>query len=206
MPPLKFVGFKTPPQVTSLTNNGHTGELKGSLDSIVILSLDSSKFPVQVKMESEIQPQVSGGPLHGVYEFSQFHFHWGENDTYGSEDTINSHSYPMGIHLVFYKKNYRSARTAMDYPDGLTVLSLFYEVAEEDNPAYDEFARLLDSIARTSQSTSFEDPPSIFDLIKTDFSDYYSYNGSLTTPPCSEVVTWIDFAKPIPLSHDQVRK
>lgn len=26
MPPLKMVGFKTPPQETSLTNNGHTGE------------------------------------------------------------------------------------------------------------------------------------------------------------------------------------
>lgn len=26
MPPLKMVGFKTPPLVTSLTNNGHTGE------------------------------------------------------------------------------------------------------------------------------------------------------------------------------------
>lgn len=155
-------------------------------------------------MDSEPQPQVSGGPLHGVYEFAQLHFHWGENDTYGSEDTINSHSFPMGIHLVFYKKNYRSARTAMDYPDGLTVLSLFYEVSQEANPAYEEFTALLGTIPRTNDTTSFVNPPTIFDLIETDFSRYYSYNGSLTTPPCSEVVTWIDFEKPIPLSHDQV--
>lgn len=26
MPPLKMVGFKTPPQETNLTNNGHTGK------------------------------------------------------------------------------------------------------------------------------------------------------------------------------------
>lgn len=155
-------------------------------------------------MDSEIQPQVSGGPLHGVYEFSQFHFHWGDNDTYGSEGTIDNHSFPMAIHLVFYKKNYRSARDALDYPDGLTVLSLYYVVSEEDNPAYTEFTELLGRISRSDQSAKFQNPPSIFDLIKTDFSRYHSYNGSLTTPPCSEVVTWIDFEDPIPLSHDQV--
>lgn len=142
--------------------------------------------------------------MHGVYEFSQFHFHWGDNDTYGSEGTIDNHSFPMAIHLVFYKKNYRTARTALDYPDGLTVLSLFYVVSEEDNPAYKEFTDLLGEISRTDASTSFKDPPTIFDLIRTDFSRYYSYNGSLTTPPCSEIVTWIDFEEPIPLSRDQV--
>lgn len=126
-------------------------------------------------MDSEVQPQVSGGPLTGLYEFSQFHFHWGENDTYGSEDTINSHSYPMGIHLVFYKKNYRSARTALDYPDGLTVLSLFYNVSSNDNPAYVEFTDILSTIGRTNQTSSFTNPPTIFDLIETDFTRQVLY-------------------------------
>jgi carbonic anhydrase len=35
---------------------------------------------------------VSGGPLHGIYAFTQLHFHWGNNDSVGSEDTINNHT------------------------------------------------------------------------------------------------------------------
>lgn len=35
-------------------------------------------------------------------------------------------------------------------------------------------------------------------------SDYYTYHGSLTTPPCSEVVIWIDFKDPFRMSHEQV--
>lgn len=42
-----------------------------------------------ITIESEIQPTISGGPLNGVYEFSQMHFHWGDNDTMGSEDLID---------------------------------------------------------------------------------------------------------------------
>lgn len=42
-----------------------------------------------VSVESDIKPKISGGPLNGAYEFAQLHFHWGENDTIGSEDLID---------------------------------------------------------------------------------------------------------------------
>ena len=35
---------------------------------------------------------------------------------------------------------------------------------------------------------------------------YYSYGGSLTTPPCSEGVNWIVFKEPIILSVEEVLK
>lgn len=34
--------------------------------------------------------------------------------------------------------------------------------------------------------------------------EYFTYDGSLTTPPCSEVVVWIEFKNSIALSHGQV--
>jgi carbonic anhydrase len=33
---------------------------------------------------------------------------------------------------------------------------------------------------------------------------YYTYLGSLTTPPCNECVIWIVFVEPVEVSHEQV--
>ncbi|XP_053666644.1 carbonic anhydrase 7 [Anopheles marshallii] len=184
LPALVFQGFDVAPRETNLTNNGHT---------------------VVVTMESEVTPTVSGGPLSGVYEYSQLHFHWGDNDTFGSEDMIDNHRFPMELHIVFYKQEYKNARTALNHPDGLTVLAFFYEIAPEDNPMYQEFIELLGNVTGSHLSERFDTPPSLKDLIAKDLLHYYTYDGSLTTPPCSEVVTWIDFKEPILLSHAQVQ-
>lgn len=42
-----------------------------------------------ITVDSDSRPTISGGPLSGSYEFVQLHFHWGENDTFGSEDLID---------------------------------------------------------------------------------------------------------------------
>lgn len=42
-----------------------------------------------VTVESDNRPTIRGGSLSGSYEFAQLHFHWGENDTFGSEDLID---------------------------------------------------------------------------------------------------------------------
>lgn len=44
---------------------------------------------VLIEVKNEPHPRVRGGPLDGDYIFSQMHFHWGDNDTFGSEDKIN---------------------------------------------------------------------------------------------------------------------
>ncbi|MGB5462094.1 MAG: carbonic anhydrase family protein, partial [Aureibaculum sp.] len=35
---------------------------------------------------------------------------------------------------------------------------------------------------------------------------YYTYSGSLTTPPCTENVRWYIFKEPITVSVDQVKQ
>lgn len=60
------------------------------------------------------------------------------------------------------------------------------------------------NISEAETSITFQQTKSIHDIILNDLDDYYTYNGSLTTPPCSEIVTWIDFRQSIPLSHSQV--
>lgn len=48
-------------------------------------------------VESRVKPTLSGGPLKGEYEFAQLHFHWGDEDSHGSEDEIDGKTYPSAI-------------------------------------------------------------------------------------------------------------
>ena len=48
------------------------------------------------------------------------------------------------------------------------------------------------------------EPVSLRSLLPEDISEYYRYNGSLTTPGCFESVVWTVFARPKPISHRQV--
>lgn len=42
-------------------------------------------------------------------------------------------------------------------------------------------------------------------LLPSNTNDYWTYHGSLTTPPLTESVTWIVMKQHIEVSHDQVR-
>ncbi|HEY0581337.1 MAG TPA: carbonic anhydrase family protein, partial [Chloroflexota bacterium] len=42
------------------------------------------------------------------------------------------------------------------------------------------------------------------DLLPRVIDDYYTYSGSLTTPPCSETVRWIVLKQPVQVSRAQI--
>ncbi|KAG7190875.1 hypothetical protein KM043_006936 [Ampulex compressa] len=186
LPPLRFAGLDNP-RSSYLTNNGHTVMLKAN--------------------ESEAA-LVSGGPLgNQTYVFEQLHFHWGENDLEGSEDLINNHSFAMELHAVFYKQQYKSMSEAVKHPDGLAVLAYFYEADRNTNPTYDAIVTVLPNVEAVKTETTLQEPLLLEKLLtprSSNMQNYFTYNGSLTTPPCSEVVTWIDFKDPQLLSHEQL--
>jgi carbonic anhydrase len=128
-----------------------------------------------VTLDTEQPPQLEGGPLNGVYEFAQFHFHWGDNDTLGSENLLGSKSFAMELHVVMYKKIYRNARAAIEHSDGLAVLAFFFEVSSQPNPIYGEFTALLQNITQPLASTKFKKSPALMDLLSTDLMRYYTY-------------------------------
>ncbi|XP_026755668.1 putative carbonic anhydrase 3 [Galleria mellonella] len=183
LPEIVFIGFDDSIDGVHVTNNGHT---------------------VLIEVENEPHPRVRGGPLDGDYVFSQMHFHWGDNDTFGSEDKINHRSFPMELHMVFYKEEYRSTSEAVKHPDGLTVLAFFYELDRHEHPAYDDITLALSNVTEPYTSVIMSHPFSFLNILPYDLRRYFTYRGSLTTPPCSEVVIWLDFEQPVRLAHDQI--
>ncbi|XP_020280404.1 carbonic anhydrase 2-like [Pseudomyrmex gracilis] len=186
LPPLKLIGIDSP-CLSFLTNNGHT---------------------VMLKSNESVRPMLAGGPLgNGVYVFEQLHFHWGENDREGSEDLINNRSFPMEMHAVFYKEDYKSMNEALKHSDGLTVLAYLYEVGPLSHPTYEPIVEMLPDIETMGKEKMLEEPLLLGRLLVPDVAsmqDYFTYNGSLTTPPCLEIVTWIDFKDRQQLSHQQL--
>lgn len=79
-----------------------------------------------------------------------------------------------------------------------------FQLEDRDNANFAEITKLLPAVSEPESSTTFTHLKSIKNFILHDLDEYYTYHGSLTTPPCSEVVTWIDFKQSIPLSHSQV--
>lgn len=73
-----------------------------------------------------------------------------------------------------------------------------------DNAVYSEMVDYLPQIETPLTKFSLRRQLTLASLIPCARSHYFTYHGSLTTPPCSEVVTWIDFKHPIRLSHAQV--
>lgn len=51
-------------------------------------------FTVVLELNYPVSVMISGGPfLARDYKFNHLHFHWGVNDSLGSEDLINNHRY-----------------------------------------------------------------------------------------------------------------
>jgi len=126
----------------------------------------------------------SGITVDGVeFALKQFHFHA------PSENHIDGISYPMEAHLVHADK------------DGhLAVIAVMFEEGAE-NAALAGIWPDMPANAGDSQALA-----SAFDVSKLlpENRDYYRFNGSLTTPPCTEGVRWLVMKTPVSASKDQV--
>jgi carbonic anhydrase len=118
------------------------------------------------------------------YELLQFHFHA------PSEHTIDGGHYPMELHLVHRAES-----------GELAVLGVFIEEGES-NPAFDALIEGLPSAA--GEERRFTDVEIEVDAFISSEDEYYRYEGSLTTPPCSEGVHWAVLTEPLHASAEQI--
>lgn len=120
------------------------------------------------------------------YDLVQFHFHT------PSEHKVAGRSFPMEIHFV-----HRNNRGQLAV---LGVLAAFGDYNLAARELWDRLpARAHSKSADTRSLINARD-------LLPDSTRYFRYNGSLTTPPCSENVTWMVLQTPVRFSEAQIAK
>lgn len=173
-------------------------------DPSASLDIINNGHSVQVTfLDDEDKSTLKEGPISGTYRLKQFHFHWGSSDDKGSEHTVNGKMFPAELHLVHWNTKYPNFGEAASKSDGLAVVGVFLEIGNE-NPQLQKFLDALQAVKGKGTQTSFADFDPTLLLPKT--LDYWTYDGSLTTPPLLESVTWIVCKQSISVSSAQMEK
>ena len=72
---------------------------------------------------------LSGGPLSENYQILQLHFHWGKDNTKGSEHTYDGAAFPLEMHVVHVKSSlYTNLESALSTTDGLAVTGFQFSI------------------------------------------------------------------------------
>ena len=134
-----------------------------------------------------VQVNVAGGNTITVqgrdYELQQFHFHR------PSEEHVNGRQYDMVAHLVHKDAQGRVAVVAVLLDRGAAQPIV---QAVWNNPPLEK-----------NDEVAAQQPLDLERLLPED-RRYYTYMGSLTTPPCSEGVLWMVMKHPVPVSPEQI--
>jgi len=161
-------------------------------DMTDVPALEVSYAPTKLNIVNNghsIQVNYDGGSsaMLGGDRFSllQFHFHS------PSEHTVAGKHYPMEMHLV-----HRNAEGK------LGVIGVFLEEGAQNAALATVWAHLPKQAGqpRTVKGVKVN----VADLLPKDRTRFV-YSGSLTTPPCSEEVSWVVMKTPIQASAAQIR-
>jgi len=119
-----------------------------------------------------------------TYALKQFHFHT------PSEEKTNGKRYAISVHLVH-----------ADPDDNLAAVAALLQKGEE-NPLV---LRLWNNLPMQKGKEEILDNVQIdaSGLLPADH-DYYDFPGTLTTPPCSENVTWFVLKQPATVSEGEI--
>uniref|UniRef100_A0A182Q8E8 Carbonic anhydrase n=1 Tax=Anopheles farauti TaxID=69004 RepID=A0A182Q8E8_9DIPT len=171
----------------------------------VILTNDGQTAMLTLSGCRSCRPVLVGGLLDGIFLFEQLHFHWGPNDSMGSEHVIDGKRYSMEAHLVYFNGRYRSFCDALYKQDGLVVVAVLLRASESFNdwnplvPIVDALERIHNPYAKTAI------PGDCLNGLRGLQIDrhYYTYHGSMTTTPYSENVRWLVYDTPVTVSSRQ---
>lgn len=141
--------------------------------------ISNNGHTVQVSYEAGSTIGVDGQTFHLV----QFHFHA------PSENHIDGESFPMEAHLVHADKD-----------GNLAVVAVMFTQGEANEALAEAWANLPQ---RAGDKYTLPSPIDASDLLPAN-RDHYRFNGSLTTPPCTEGVRWLVMKHPVSASKEQL--
>ena len=162
-----------------------TSTIESNLKPIIFSSIATSSniinngHTVQVnvpKLNSIIIDEIT-------YDLLQFHFHS------PSENRINGINYPVEVHLVHADKN-----------GNLVVIGIMFKAGSK-NEAIQKLWNQMPTHVGDKHNLEAEIKP--YNLLPKS-KEYYKFNGSLTTPPCSEGVKWLVMKDSIEMSKTQI--
>lgn len=163
------------------------------------------------EMESSWTRKAFCSPAHrlpAVYvPLNQFHFHS------PSETMVDGIHYPLEMHIVH--KKFQQPGNSSSGLVAATVVAIFFKVDDsKPSPMFDQILEgplQENSFLNSSEQEEYEETDGsdqfslqseLFGVIGT--SNYWAFNGSLTTPPCSEKINWRVMAKPSTISSSQL--
>ncbi len=119
------------------------------------------------------------------YELKQVHFHA------PSENHIDGKSFPMEAHFVH-----------ADAEGNLAVVGVMFETGDKN----EALARYWQHMPGKHSRKPLKKTVQAGGLLPENLEDYYRFNGSLTTPPCSEGVKWMVLKTPVMASDKQIQQ
>jgi carbonic anhydrase len=136
---------------------------------------------IQVNLEKGCSCTIEGAS----YDLLQFHFH------HPSEHLVSGKPWQMETHLVHKSPE-----------GGLAVIGIFMREGAANSLLAPVFDGMPLAAGGEKALAASLDASGLFPAKR----GYYRYMGSLTTPPCSEGLTWTVFKEPIEASSEQIRK
>ncbi|VDD91276.1 unnamed protein product [Enterobius vermicularis] len=148
------------------------------------------------------QPYIRGGTLQGEYALETMHIHWGIKNETGSEHTLGGLHYPAELHFVHKKRGHTDGVPLKG--DSLAVVAAFMLIDSEGKSFAPFEAAIKDVLHNPGRSSKQKQAYSLTDLLPGSVETFYTYEGSLTTPNCEEVVIWIVLGDPITVTAEQM--
>ncbi|MBP2076744.1 carbonic anhydrase [Oceanobacillus polygoni] len=145
-------------------------------------SLANNGHTVQANTVTESNRMVIEG---NEYKLAQFHFHT------PSEHQFNGQNYDMELHIVHEDANGKLAVLGLMIKEGKEneILAPVWEVLPKEE---------------TEKDIRVKEPIDLKALLPKNQTSFH-YNGSLTTPPCTEEVKWVINEQPIEMSKVQIQ-